>query len=139
MDDKQLIKMHEIWFRGPHHEGEQARQAEPFARWLPGVVSARRRGPRCLEVEYDLSVICLRTIRQALQSAGFHLDAALMEKLKCALVDYTEQTQRESLGLEGCNLPTQKYRPAGDPHLVRDRLQHGEIPENPDDPWRHYL
>ncbi|MFO7581021.1 hypothetical protein [Guyparkeria sp.] len=137
MDEKQLIKTHEIWFRGPHHEGEQARHAEHFARWLPGVISARRRGPFCLEVEYDLSIICLKALRRILQEAGFHLDAALMEKLKCALVDYTEQNQREALGLDGCSMPAQKNRASGEASVIRDR--HEDIPERPDDPWRHYL
>ncbi|MFI9654266.1 hypothetical protein ABGV17_06000 [Guyparkeria sp. GHLCS8-2] len=138
MEDKQLIKMHEIWFRGPHQEGEPARAAESFARWLPGVIAAKRRGPLCLEVEYELSVICLKVIRQALQAAGFHLDAALLEKLKCALVDYTEQNQREALGLDGCNLPPQKYRPTGEASLVRDRPAEDQG-DRSDDPWRHYL
>ena len=138
MDEKQLIKTHEIWFRGPHQEGEPARAAEHFARWLPGVVEARRRGPLCLELEYDLAAICLKSIRMALQAGGFHLDAALMEKLKCALVDYTEQNQREALGLEGCNLPLQKYRATGEAGVIRDR-HHEESAERPDDPWRHYL
>ena len=138
MEDKQLIKMHEIWFRGPHQEGEPARAAESFARWLPGVIAAKRRGPLCLEVEYDLSVICLKVIRQALQAAGLHLDAALLEKLKCALVDYTEQNQREALRLDGCNLPLQKYRATGEAGVIRDRHPE-ESAERPDDPWRHYL
>ncbi len=138
MEDKQLIKMHEIWFRGPHQEGEPARAAESCARWLPGVIAAKRRGPLCLEVEYDLSTICLKVIRHALQSSGFHLDAALLEKLKCALVDYTEQNQREALGLDGCNMPPQKYRPTGEAGLVRDRLAEDQG-DRSDDPWRHYL
>jgi hypothetical protein len=138
MDDKQLIKRHEVWFRGPHHEGEQARAAERYVRWFPGVLSARKRGPRCLEVEYDLSVICHQAIRLALGEAGFHLDAALMEKLKCALVDYMEQNQREALGIEGCALPTQQYRASGETSVVRDR-HHEQAPEQADDPWRHYL
>ena len=138
MEDKQLIKMHEIWFRGPHPEGEPARAAEAFACWLPGVIAARRRGPLCLEVEYDLSGICLKAIREALQASGFHLDAALLEKLKCALVDYTEQNQREALGLEGCNLPPQKYRPTGEAGLVRERHVEDQG-DRSDDPWRHYL
>ncbi|MCL7750006.1 hypothetical protein LV475_00080 [Guyparkeria hydrothermalis] len=138
MEDKQLIKMHEIWFRGPHQEGEPARAAEAFARWLPGVIAARRRGPLCLEVEYDLSGICLKAIRQALQASGFHLDAALLEKLKCALVDYTEQNQREALGLDGCNLPPQKYRPTGEAGAVRERHVEDQG-DRSDDPWRHYL
>ena len=138
MDDKQLIKTHEIWFRGPHQEGEPARAAAQFARWLPGVIEARRRGPHCLEVEYDLAGICLKAIRKALQAAGFHLDAALMEKLKCALVDYTEQNQREALGLDGCNLPPQRYRATGEAGVIRERHAE-EGGESPDDPWRHYL
>ncbi|HSH85128.1 MAG TPA: hypothetical protein VK979_08235 [Guyparkeria sp.] len=139
MDGKQLIKLHEIWFRGPHQEGEQARAAEKFACWLPGVIAARRRGPYCLAVEYDLSVICLKAIRQAIQAAGFHLDAALMEKLKYALVDYTEQNQREALGLGGCDPPLQKYRAAGEAVLMRERHAAEDSGESPDDPWRHYL
>ena len=138
MEDKQLIKMHEIWFRGPHEEGEPARAAESFARWLPGVVAARRRGPLCLEVEYDLSTICLKAIRQALLASGVHLDAALLERLKWALVDYTEQNQREALGWDGCNLPTQKYRPTGEEGVSVERHA-DDRGERPDDPWRHYL
>ncbi|HER19780.1 MAG: hypothetical protein JXJ30_06435 [Halothiobacillaceae bacterium] len=138
MDEKHRIKTNEIWFRGPHEEGEPARVAESVARWFPGVVEAKRRGPFCLEVEYDLAATCLKSIRRALQTAGFHLDAALMEKLKCALVDYSEQAQRETLGLEDGNLPMQKYRATGEAGVSRDRhLDEGV--EGPDDPWRHYL
>lgn len=134
--DDPLIKFREIWFRGPHHDGAQAAGAAAFIVHLPGVVDAQARSGACLHVEYDLRTICLRVLRRHLQLAGFHLDAALLEKLKIALIEYAEENQREALGLEGCQMPTQAFRPT-----IATQPNHRKHPDNldrPDDPWRHY-
>ena len=110
MDQNRLIRRDEIRFRGPHFAGNQAQAAERFLSEMDGVIFARKRRPLCVEVEYDLRGICHRSIRTALQQAGFHLDAALLEKIKCALIDYTEQNRREAHGLDQFDVPCQKFR-----------------------------
>ncbi len=135
--DEPLIKYREIWFRGPHHQGAQATGAAEYIQHVPGVIHASARSGTCLHVEYDLRYICLRVVRRHLQLAGFHLDAALLEKLKIALLEYAEENQRESLGLEGCQLPTQAFTQTPETRLVAGKRS-VSAPERSDDPWRHY-
>lgn len=140
MDETHLIRHDEIRFRGPHHAGDQARLAEQFLASMPGVMFAKKRGPLCVEVEYNLKGVCHQTMRMALQQAGFHLDAALMEKIKCAFVDYTEQNRREAHGLDPIDLPPQKFQSKMEDALLdQQRMREQTPPEQPDDPWRHYL
>lgn len=135
--DEPLIKQREIWFRGPHHHGAQAPGAAEYIIHVPGVCYASARSGTCLHVEYDLRRICLRVLRRHLQLAGFHMDAALLEKLKIALIEYSEENQREAMGLEGCPLPTQAFKPTTETRLVSGKRGHS-TPERSDDPWRHY-
>lgn len=135
--DEPLLKQREVWFRGPHHQGAQAHGAAEFIIQVPGVCYASARSGTCLHVEYDLRQICLRVLRRHLQLAGFHMDSALLEKLKLALIEYSEENQREALGLEGCTLPTQAFKPTPETRLVSSK-RHPSAPERSDDPWRHY-
>jgi len=135
--DEPLVKQREIWFRGPHHHGAQANGAAEYIQHVPGVIHASARSGTCLHVEYDLRKICLRVVRRHLQLAGFHMDAALLEKLKIALIEYAEENQREAMGLEGCPLPTQAVRPTPETKVMAAKRNQSS-PERSDDPWRHY-
>lgn len=57
-----------------------------------------------LLVTYDIRILTLDTIQQALISVGFRLDNSLVCKIKNALYAYTEDTLRENLGIMGSKL-----------------------------------
>ena len=133
-------KHRDIGFRGPHHDGDQASGACVFTAQLPGILQTAHRHAACMAVSYDLQQICLKVLRRHLQLAGFHLDASLMTKLKTALIEYTEENERESLGLGSCPMPQQAFSPTAEQLATCQRfVRHIEPAERSDDPWRHYL
>ncbi len=140
MDSAKVVKTREITFRGPHHQGNQAAGACAFVVYLPGVQRAQSKHAACMQVDYDLRCICLRVLRRHLQLAGFHLDASLLNKLRTALIEYSEENQREEWGLGDCAMPNQAFRPTVDQLSACARFtKPPAAPERSDDPWRHYL
>ncbi|MBD3814889.1 MAG: hypothetical protein IE913_00180 [Halothiobacillus sp.] len=140
MGSSERIKHREITFRGPHHNGDQAAGACAFAVHLDGVQDAQPKNPACMWVEYDLQMICLKVLRRHLQLAGFHLDASLLNKLKIALIEYSEENQREAMGLGNCPMPNQAFKPTAEQLSACQRFsRHQGSTERGDDPWQHYL
>jgi hypothetical protein len=130
-DPNSLIKLRDIRFCALRPDN-QAHDASLFLRELEGVYEADPVNPRYLQVRYDLTYITLHIIEASLTELGFHLDSSLMCKLRRALYQYTEETQRANLGLEdGTDTSVQVF-------VNRyQRLRHGCRDGRPEH-WRRY-
>lgn len=94
MQPVDLIKQREIHLsRLPL---EQAAQAARLLNHLPGLFASAVSQTH-LVVQYQIPQWTLETIERHLCDAGFHLDVSLFEKLKRALVHYSEAIQVENL------------------------------------------
>lgn len=128
------IKHREIWFRGPHHDPNQAQTATLVLSDVDGVLHAQPRHAELLYVTYDVRYVTLQVIDALLSELGFHLDNNLLVKLRRALYYYTEEAQQDALGCgRGRGNCTQavfinRYR----------QIEHGCRDVRPDH-WRHYL
>lgn len=126
-----LIKTREICFDAlPKGQVEQA------TRLLTGIegLSARvcERNKNCVVVSYDIRQFTLESLESALIAQLFHLDNALLQKLKRALFHYTEQVQRENL-LE----PEQRQRSHQIFVQAWEHHPHGDHDDTPVE-WREY-
>ena len=132
--DEGLYKQREIVFCTLHPDPDQAGSAAALLLEIDGVHKVDVRDKASLEVHYHLLVICLADIEETLERNGFHLDNRLVHKIRRALYNYTEETQRANLGCaKGESNCTQKvfinsYR----------KREHGCQDDRPDH-WRRYL
>lgn len=76
---------------------EQTQQAARLLGRLAGVTCAVFLTERRVHVSYTLPFWTLETLEQRLLEAGFHLDGSLLQRLRRALVHYTESVQMENL------------------------------------------
>ncbi len=97
--DVTCIKLRELAFRGPSSPSLTADSALPLLTEVEGVQQATRLDPLRIEVTYDLRMVTLEQIEYALQEVGFHLDNSLIFRLKRALYYFTEDNQRQNMGL----------------------------------------
>ena len=125
-----LIKYREISFDPMHPDPCQAQSATFLFSNVPGIKHVAAPDPLQLIIQYDITHITLADILDALLDQGFHLDASITSKLKQALFQYTEETQRANMGITG--------------HATRDifmtqhkRRPHGCRDQRPSH-WRHY-
>ena len=128
------VKHREIWFRGPHHDPNQARTATLVLSDVEGVLQVNPRHPELIQVTYDIRFITLQLIDGLLAELGFHLDNNLLMKLRRALYYYTEEAQQDVLGCKrGRGNCTQAV-------FINRYLQieHGCRDIRPDH-WRQYL
>lgn len=131
-DPSSLIKQREIRFALLHPEPRQAHAAIDDLRLLQGVHETQPVADHVLHVRYDVTIITLNVIEDMLLELGYHLDNSLMVKLRRALYYYTEETQRENMGLEEVtSVSTQVF-------INRyQRLRHGCRDQRPEH-WRRY-
>lgn len=99
-EEDSLIKHREIGFRGPHPDPHQARSAMLLLSDVEGVQNVSLLSERAITVSYDIRLLTFVELEEALQEVGFHLDQNLLFKLRKALYQYTESTQRANLGLD---------------------------------------
>lgn len=85
-------------------EHDQAKLAIFLLADVEGVLDLKYLSESNLLITYDIRILTLNTIHQALSSVGFQLDNSLISKLKNALYAYTEDTLRENLGISGSKL-----------------------------------
>ena len=138
MDSYSTIKSHEIRLRGPH-PGLSSDDAAWLAS-LPGILHIESPSLTRINIRYDLRHICLRGILQLLAHRGLHLDASLWSKLSYALIEYSENAQRETL-----NIPIGTHEALRKLAALRDKPDHSHT--LPDDPkhttahnaWNRYL
>ncbi len=131
--DSELIKQRDIRFCPLHPDPDQAQSAVALLDGVTGIQQVVKGSPHSLTVCYDLRLITLQVIEDALIELGFHLDNSLLTKIKRALYHYAEETQRANLELhpdhnDPKDVFVQSYQQR--PHGCRDdRPQH----------WREYL
>ena len=134
LDTTELIKYREIYFCELHPENNQAGNAMLLLSDVEGVVKLHHEQEHCLHVAYDIRHLILQAIENALSEVGFHLDNHLIHKLKRALYYYSEESQRDNLGIQlssgECTKRIFINRYMQNDHGCRD---------NRPDHWRRYL
>lgn len=131
----EIIKQREICFSKLHPDPRQAHSAVELLGGVDGIEEVTAITQYCVRIHYDVRILTLKVLEEALVESGFHLDNNLLIKLKRALHHYTEETQRANLGVD-----------AGDQNQVTkhvfikryQRRQHGCRDCRPDH-WRKYL
>lgn len=129
-----MIKQRDILFHPLHPDPRPARSAALLLNEIDGVEYVEALTETRLQVHYNLHKITLAIIEEALGEVGFHLDNALLIKLKRALYYYSEETERANLGCPACQIKT--TREIFVKHY-RNR-EHGCRDPRPEH-WRHYL
>jgi hypothetical protein len=99
-DINELIKHREIRFRTFNPHLKQAYSATLLLNGLDGIHRVHPASDDILQVSYDVTLLTLKLLEDALYEVGFHLDNSLMSKFKRALYYYTEETQRANLGID---------------------------------------
>lgn len=95
-----FIKQHEIHFRNVDPSANDARETLLLLMDIQGIADIRALTRDCVQVRYDIRQITLQIIESALSEVGFHLDNSLLNKMKRALLYYTEETQLVNLGYQ---------------------------------------
>lgn len=99
--DSELIKQREILFSPLFHpDTDQTEQAAQLLTDISLIRQARRTGDYAIQVTYSIADITLKIIEETLMELGFHLETALLVKLKRALYYYMEETQCINLGFK---------------------------------------
>ena len=93
-----LDKQREIAFCTLHADPDQAGTAAALLVDLDGIDGAERISEAVVRVAYRVSHVCLADIEALLEERGFHLDNSLINRMRRALVHYTEDTQRSNIG-----------------------------------------
>lgn len=101
---------------------------------LPGVEEVALLDKSRLKIEYNLLETSLEILVEQLAEAGLHLGGGLMERISRALCFYTEDVQRQNLGLEP------RYRAAFTRKIFIDRYQriNHRCRDTRSDIWRQY-
>ena len=94
-----LHKQREISFFEFHPDPDQCQSAIQLLNSIDEIEQCERSGPRSLIVHYNLNQISLEVIELLLIELGFHLESGLFYKLSRALYYYTEEVQRDNLGI----------------------------------------
>lgn len=123
------LKHREILFATPHPDANQAQSAVVMLVDVDGVEQVSALTPTQLSISYDVTLVTLNLIEQALSELGFHLDNSLLSKMKRALYYYTEETLRINLGCPNCTQKVFVHHYQQQAHGCRD-----ERPEH----WRNY-
>ncbi len=126
------IKHREIQFDALHPDAHQAQSAMLRLADIKGIEGSIVQTSVILVVSYDIHQITFDEILDELSQNGFHIYNSLLAKLKQALYNYTEQTERANLAvnqnINTRNVFMKQYQRK--PHGCRDqRPKH----------WRHYL
>ncbi|MEW5837763.1 MAG: hypothetical protein AB1717_02900 [Pseudomonadota bacterium] len=138
MDSNSTIKTRDIRLRGPHPG-----LSEDDVAWLlslSGILQVESPRPTRIRIRYDLERICLHGILQLLAWHGLHLDASLWSKLSYALIEYSEDAQREDLHIPiGTHEALRTLAKLREPHK-----QSNHLPDDPkhtaaDHAWNRYL
>jgi hypothetical protein len=98
-----------------------------------GIINIRHVNELCLYVSYDVRVLTLQAIEEALSNTGYHLDNRLLTRMKRSLYSYSEDTQRANLGCTDASGNTTMVfvkRYSKNYHGCRDKRP---------DHWRKYL
>lgn len=126
-----LLKSRDIDFA--EFPPNQVPEATVCLQAVDAVEAAPRAARPAVHVDYDLRQHTLQELEDRLCERGFHLDNALLPKLKRALVHYVEETQLRNLDAPERLLkqPHEAYARAWEHHL------HGDHDDTPPE-WREY-
>jgi hypothetical protein len=129
-----LGKQREIAFCTLHPDKDQAGTAAALLQDLEGIDKVERLSAAQIRVHYQIHHVCLADIEALLADRGFHLDNALIHRMRRALVHYMEETQRINMGCGkgSTNCTTKVFI-----NRYRNR-DHGCQDERPRH-WRRYL
>ncbi|MCW8888874.1 MAG: hypothetical protein OQK25_07420 [Gammaproteobacteria bacterium] len=111
----------------------QAHSASLLLSGIDGVDSLRLISEHMLHIHYDVRIISLQMIEEGLVELGYHLDNSLLLRLKRSLFYYTEEIERDNLGVTASSAVTPKL------FIQRyQKIQHGCRDQRPQY-WRNYL
>lgn len=127
-----LTKQREILFSHFEKEQDQAKSAIFLLADVEGVLDLKYLSDTQLIITYDVRILTMDILLQALESVGFDLDDSFLSKIKNALYAYTENTLRENLGISGSKMTRDIFMQG-----YQQRL-HGCRDQRPAH-WRHYL
>lgn len=133
VDQENQLKAREISFCSLHPDKAQAHSASLVLQGIEGVDSIHLISAQMLYVHYDIRMISLQMIEEGLTELGYHIDNSLLIRLKRALFYYTEEIERENLGISQSSGVT--------PQVFIHRYQkirHGCRDQRPEY-WRNYL
>jgi len=91
-------KQREIAFCTLHPDKDQAGTATSLLADIEGIDQVERLSASQLRVRYQINHVCLADIEDLLVDRGFHLDNALIHRMRRALIHYMEETQRSNMG-----------------------------------------
>lgn len=97
--DAPCVKHRELVFRSPSDPQLTADNAVSLLTDVAGVQQTNKLDPLRADVAYDLRLVTLEQIEYALQEVGFHLDNSLISRTKRTLYYFTEDNQRQNMGL----------------------------------------
>ena len=95
MFSSDLVKTREICFNNTPKD--QAEHAMLLLTGLAGLEIRLSPHKNAILVTYKLPLYILKELESALIAQGFHLDNSLLQKIKRALIYYSEQVQRENI------------------------------------------
>ncbi len=132
-DEENRIKVREVGFCEIHPDRTQAHTASLVLAGIEELNSIQLISSNLLHVHYDIRAITLQMIEEGLTELGYHLDNSLLVRLKRSLFYYTEEIERENLGISQTSGVTpqvfiQRYR----------NISHGCRDHRPEY-WRSYL
>lgn len=99
---EELIKQREIRFcsgqASSAHNAKNASDAIQLLQGVKGINQLKLMNDSCIMVSYNISMITMRVIEEALQDIGFVLDGSWVCRMRRAIYYYTEETQLVNLG-----------------------------------------
>ncbi|KPC50799.1 hypothetical protein [Amantichitinum ursilacus] len=112
---------------------DQAVQAARALGRLPGVVVQSCSAEHRVSVHYDVMEHTLQELEAQLQQNGFHLDGSILQKIKRAIVYYTEDVQRDNM-----HMPEHPTKTRDVYVQMWDHHPHGDHDDTPEE-LRRYL
>ncbi len=132
MTSDELRKQREIIFA--KFPPDQAPGAADDLQRLEELAVQAYREKHAVGVEYQLTDHTLQEIEEHLLDHGYHLDNALLNKLRRALIHYVEETQLHNLGA-----PEKRLKRSQQEGYVQawEKQPHGDHDDTPPE-WRDY-
>lgn len=107
---------------------DQASQAARALSRLANLHVVSHAGQLHITIHYELTHWTLESVEEHLVEIGFHLDGSLLQRLKRALIHYTESVQSENL-----NHPEREYKTKEVYIHAWEHHPHGDYDETPEE------
>lgn len=122
-----VMKNRELQFLSKLPGIDEAEKARQLLGGVQGIESVEQVRKGVLRIRYDVRLLTLQMIEDALHDIGFYLDNRFTTRIKRSLFAYCEDAQRASLGVEVSEENPILSHP--------DTATHDPRPYN----WRNYL